>query len=272
MEKKERAGSVNTLGLNNHNKKSNKQNNVIDAIFIKDKYYTLEGIKNDLEKNKIKIKVINKIYNNMKNRVYDMNDNKNYFKNEVSEDIFLGLKTLDPNINNILVKKDLLSSKIKSISLKKNIDNKIYKDQGIQANNKNQLRISNNFLFPNSPSFLPKLNVRYDDKKLNTLNTINTLNTLNLNSIRNCASSDIIIDKIIANSKNKKDILPKMVKNFYNDKKVRGYVPFIGNKESNTLFLRKFHKKYKKNFIQTEGNIDTLPKIFKVNRTINNNN
>ena len=272
VEQKERAGSVNTLGLNNHNKKSNKQNNVIDAIFIKDKYYTLEGIKNDLEKNKIKIKVINKIYNNMKNRVYDMNDNKNYFKNEVSEDIFLGQKTLDPNINNILVKKDLLSSKFKSISLKKNIDNKIYKDQGIQANNKNQLRISNNFLFPNSPSFLPKLNVRYDDKKLNTLNTINTLNTLNLNSIRNCASSDIIIDKIIANSKNKKDILPKMVKNFYNDKKVRGYVPFIGNKESNTLFLRKFHKKYKKNFIQTEGNIDTLPKIFKVNRTINNNN
>ena len=130
-------------------------------------------------------------------------------------------------------------------------------------------------MFPNSPSFLPKLNIRYDDKKINNLNkinTLNTLNTLNLNSIRNCASSEIIIDKIIAKSKNKKDILPKMVKNFYNDKKIRGYVPFIGNKESNTVFLRKFHKKYQKNYIKTEGNINTLPKILKVNRTINDNN
>jgi len=271
VEQKERAGSVNTLGLNNRNKKGNNENNDTDAIFIKDKYYTLEVIKNNLEKNKNKIKVINRIYKNMKNRVFDDKDNKSCFKNEVSEDIFLNQKTLGPNINNIVIKKDLLSSKFKSISLKKNIDNKIYKDQGIQANNKNQLRISNNFLFAKSPSFLPKLNIRYDDKKLNSLNTINTLNTLNLNSIRNCASSDIIIDKIIAKSKNKKDILPKMVKNFYNDKKIRGYVPFIGNKESNTVFLRKFHQKYKRNFIQTEGNVDTLPKIFKVNRTINDN-
>ena len=274
VEQKERAGSVNASGLINHNKKKNNKDNDIDAIFIKDKYYTLEVIKNNLEKNKNKIKVINRIYKDMKNRIFDDKDNKNIFKNEVSEDIFLNQKTLDPNINNILIKKDLLSSKFKSISLKKNIDNKIYKEQGIQANNKNQLKISNNFLLPNSPSFLPKLNIRYDDKKINNLNkinTLNTLNTLNLNSIRNCASSEIIIDKIIAKSKNKKEILPKMVKNFYNDKKIRGYVPFIGNKESNTVFLRKFHKKYQKNYIKTEGNINTLPKILKVNRTINDN-
>ena len=269
VEQKERAGSVNTLGLKSHNKKGNNKNTDIDAIFIKDKYYTLEGIKNNLEKNKKKIKVINKLYKNMKNKIFDYKDNKSTFENEFSDDNFLNQKTLDSNANNIIIKKNLLSSKFKTISLNKNIDNKIYKDQGIQAYNKNPLKISNNYLFPKSPSFLPKLNIRYDDKKLNTLNTINTLN---LNSIRNCASNDLIIDKIIAKSKNKKDILPKMVKNFYNDKKIRGYVPFIGNKESNTVFLRKFHKKYQKNFIQTEGNIDTLPKIFKVNRSINTNN
>ena len=242
VEQKERAGSVNTLGLFNHNKKGKNKNNVIDAIFIKDKYYTLKGIKNDLEKNKNKINVVNRIYNNLKNGLFDVKDYKSNFKNEVSEDIFLIPKATDPNINNILIKKDLVSSKFKSISLKKNIDNKIYKSQGIQANTNNQLRISNNFLFPKSPSYLPKLNNRYDDNKLNTLNT---LNTINLNSIRNCASSGKIIDNIIAKTKNKKDILPKMVKNFYNDKKIKGYVPFIANKESNTLFLRKFHKKYK---------------------------
>ena len=39
--------------------------------------------------------------------------------------------------------------------------------------------------------------------------------------------------------------IPEIVKDYYLNIKKRGYIPFIANKESNTLFLRKYHKKYK---------------------------
>ena len=63
--------------------------------------------------------------------------------------------------------------------------------------------------------------------------------------------------------KSKKSIIPKIVKNFYDNKKSKGYIPFIANKESNTLFLRKYHQKYNKNILNTESNLKSLPKIYK---------
>ena len=96
-------------------------------------------------------------------------------------------------------------------------------------NNKNQLIISKNFLLFNFPSQLPKLNSESKNNKLNE--NINT---------RNC-SSGAFIDKMIHNSK--KAIIPKIVKHFYDNKKIKGLVPYINNKESNTLFLRKYNKK-----------------------------
>jgi hypothetical protein len=41
--------------------------------------------------------------------------------------------------------------------------------------------------------------------------------------------------------------MPEIIKQFYKDKKKKGYVSFIPNKEFNTLFLKRYHKKYNKN-------------------------
>ena len=46
---------------------------------------------------------------------------------------------------------------------------------------------------------------------------------------------------------NHKVLIPEIIRNFYNDIKMKGYVSLMPNKESNTLFLRKFHKKYNLN-------------------------
>ena len=78
------------------------------------------------------------------------------------------------------------------------------------------------------------------------------------------------MDKIIEQSK--KAIIPQIVKNFYDNKKIKGYIPFIANKESNTVFLRKYHNKYNKNILHTEGNEKKLPNIYKympLNKGIN---
>ncbi len=40
------------------------------------------------------------------------------------------------------------------------------------------------------------------------------------------------------------EFAPHIVKKFYSQIKRKGYVVFAPNKENNTLFLRKFHKKY----------------------------
>ena len=41
--------------------------------------------------------------------------------------------------------------------------------------------------------------------------------------------------------------IPQIVKNYYLQKKQKGCIPLIVNKKSNTIFLRKYHKKYNEN-------------------------
>ena len=41
--------------------------------------------------------------------------------------------------------------------------------------------------------------------------------------------------------------IPDIVKNFYLEKKQKGCIPLIVNKKWNTIFLRKYHKKYNEN-------------------------
>ena len=53
---------------------------------------------------------------------------------------------------------------------------------------------------------------------------------------------------------NQKVLIPQIIRNYYNDKKMKGYASLIPNKESNTLFLRKFHKKYHLNEQNTSKN------------------
>jgi len=57
-------------------------------------------------------------------------------------------------------------------------------------------------------------------------------------------SDNLKIGKILEGINNK-EFMPEIIKQFYNDKKKKGYVSLIPKKEFNTLFLRRYHKKYK---------------------------
>jgi hypothetical protein len=252
----------------------------------------LDSIKKNIERNKNKILLINNIYakNNKKSKTIDKKQNDDiYHKKEMKEEceknikIRSNFKTINPEIeldNNLYKKINLElniknnSEKIKTIKCntnsEKNLNIKNIMDKkklNINMSNdsdNNLLVISNNYLLSKLPTHLPKLSLELKDK----------LN-LHLNSnhfIKNCSSSRAIMDKII--EKTKGAIVPKIVKNFYENQKNKGYIPFIANKESNTIFLRKYHKKYNKNIIYTEGNEKILPKIYKhmpLNRNFNPN-
>ena len=160
---------------------------------------------------------------------------KNSFKN---------FKTINNEYRNNIFKKSIDNKYPNNINFKKSDDNKV-----INEDNNNRLIISHNFLFSKSPSQLPKLNLEFQNNK-----------SINLDYVKNC-SSGVIVDNMIL--KTKKAIIPKIVKNFYDNKKIKGYIPFIANKESNTVFLRKYHNKYNKKILNTEGNLKMLPKIYK---------
>ena len=78
-------------------------------------------------------------------------------------------------------------------------------------------------------NILPKIEPKIrSDRYLN--------NSINSNSIINNSNRSRFNGKI-----------PDIVKNFYLEKKQKGCIPLIVNKRSNTIFLRKYHKKYNDN-------------------------
>ena len=95
---------------------------------------------------------------------------------------------------------------------------------------KNVQTIANSSNIENSElNFLPKIESRLRSNE-NLRNKLNSKN-MNTNSIRNQLN----------------DKIPQIVKNYYLQKKKKGYTPLIVNKKSNTIFLRKYHKKYNEN-------------------------
>ena len=73
-------------------------------------------------------------------------------------------------------------------------------------------------------------------------------------------SDSLKIGKILEGINNK-ELMPEIIKQFYKDKKKKGYVSLIPNKEFNTLFLRKYHKKYNKNEQNSNSNNSNKEKI-----------
>ena len=285
IEETERIDSADFYKLKN---KIKKDNNTVDAIFIIDKYYTLEGIKKSIERNKNKIEIVNKLYKNqniksktidkkkikriddeneedLKNEIENINSDNNHKSINPDKDIDYNLYkriNLKLNIKNSFKNFKTINNEYRHNIFKKSIDNKYSNNKNIsnfqksddnkvinEDNNNNRLIISHNFLFSKSPSQLPKLNLEFQNNK-----------SINLNYVKNC-SSGVIMDNMIL--KTKKAIIPKIVKNFYDNKKIKGYIPYIANKESNTVFLRKYHNKYNNKILNTEGNLKILPKIYK---------
>ena len=73
-------------------------------------------------------------------------------------------------------------------------------------------------------------------------------------------SDSLKIGKILEGINNK-ELMPEIIKQFYKDKKKKGYVSLIPNKEFNTLFLRRYHKKYNKNEQNSNSNNSNKEKI-----------
>ena len=75
-------------------------------------------------------------------------------------------------------------------------------------------------------------------------NGIQNISNVNINK----ALSRYICKQDITNEKNKEDIKkrvsPDVIKSFYNKLKKRGYSSFIPNKQNNTIFTRKYRRKY----------------------------
>jgi hypothetical protein len=90
--------------------------------------------------------------------------------------------------------------------------------------------VANNSNEENSKlNFLPKIEQRYRVVQ-------NLKNALNLNNINASLNRNQLNEKI-----------PQIVKNYYFQIKQKGCIPLIANKKSNTIFLRKYHKKYNEN-------------------------
>ena len=110
------------------------------------------------------------------------------------------------------------------------LDTKLTTNNNINTNENNiniintSSNISNNE--NNKLSILPKIIPKF--KSNNIFNNSSNSNSINNYSNRNKSSGKI----------------PDIVKNYYSQIKQKGYIPLIVNKRSNTIFLRKYHKKY----------------------------
>ena len=126
---------------------------------------------------------------------------------------FKNIKPLNLTVEKQIINKKLISS------------NNTYNNATInQTLNPN---LQNNINMDTSSSELPKISQRakYIDYLKKTTNIYSNQNNFNKNKANNR--------------------IPEIVKEYYSQIRKKGCIPLITNKESNTIFLRKFHKKYK---------------------------
>ena len=87
-----------------------------------------------------------------------------------------------------------------------------------------------------SNSLLPKLDLKLTKIK-------KKIHSLNKEKISKLTNDKLLQNNKIKNSSRKEDG-KDLIKEYYNDIKKKGYLSFIPNKGANTIFMRKFHKKY----------------------------
>ena len=139
----------------------------------------------------------------------------NKYSNQINQFIPMSISPINPKIfhNKKSIYLNLLSQNNINENDSKNIKNLKNKEE--QENSKLNIL----------PKIEPKIRL---DKYLN--------NSPNSNSIINNSNRNRFNGRI-----------PDIVKNFYLEKKQKGCIPLIVNKRSNTIFLRKYHKKYNEN-------------------------
>ena len=194
------------------------------------RYKKLSPIKTDTHENSKSIIQITENYNNKESdsQIRKLNINKiRLLINPISP---ISIKSI--NVRNFKKIKPLNLTTEKKIINKKlissnNINNKAIINQTINPNIQNNINTINNLMIDTSSSELPKISQRskYMDYLTKTTNTYSNQNNYNKNKV-NCK-------------------IPEIVKEYYSQIRKKGCIPLITNKESNTLFLRKYHKKYK---------------------------
>ena len=220
-----------------------------------------------------KYKNINIIKNN------DTNDNNINYKSVINTNKFntpknkgTSLDMLSKKMNKINYSKLLINNKsplsintyngrsIKSISNKKKLNiEKININKNIIAsfnsrNNRSLINQTNSYLGPNNylNNYATVLSILPNIHRKQKITEYTTTKTSMINNF---------------NKKIKSEKIPNIVKDYYSKIKQKGYIPLITNKESNTIFLRKYNRKYKdveeqtqnKNFSKNEG---ILPRIY----------
>ena len=138
----------------------------------------------------------------------------NNYRNKMNTFIPMTVNSIDPTLFNNNYSLDAKLTTNNNINTNENNINIINTSSNISNNENNKLSIL--------PKIIPKF------KSNNIFNNSSNSNSINNYSNRNKSSGKI----------------PDIVKNYYSQIKQKGYIPLIVNKRSNTIFLRKYHKKY----------------------------
>ena len=250
-----------------------------DADYIKIE----EQNKNETSFDKNKYKKINTIKANQTN-IKHIHKNYISIKNS-SECTFTNTKerynSIDFNNQNKFIKKNnkklLLINPISPMSIKPLNMRDIHNKKALPLNlNIERIKYDKKFIITNNTINNKILVNQSSNTYTNTNTSINNENTVSLilpNIQRKSKFTEYLLrtpnSNYIKNTFKKKissEKIPEIVKNYYSKIKKRGYIPLIVNKESNTIFLRKYHKKYndvenelENKSINKNGNI--LPRI-----------
>ena len=268
----------NSITLNNSNNKTINNNNNINKN--KDLYKTINVNRSILYDSKFK----------------DNSQNTNIInKDSISSSKFSHFN----NNENEEKKQNLNNENESNINQKNNIDDNLdKKEQIIKDNTFNfsyvplNLICQNDIIENQNKPFISNINklLAINKKTLDCYNNVGLVNNQNNNNKNNKSDRTTelknrlkILNKKyqiknknkelnkgkIKNKINKQDLIPIIIKDFYKDIRLNGYISFIHNREMNTVFMRKYNKKYdsakkasnniKKNLLKRS---DSLPLIF----------
>ena len=236
------------------------------AVLIKNKYFSLEKLKNkfnelDLQNNK-KRDIVNVIQSNKYSNLYNNNEiNSNNSVNSVSNNNEINKEFTPKGIQRFL---NYHLSYVPLI----NLSNKHLKEEKSNYNSffKNKSKEKSLQSLNSSKANIKCHTFRYRDKNKNLINILNNNNSNfkeafksfsepkeNLTSRNNLYDNGSETNRIPINEK---------IKHFYKDMKLKGYLSLITNIQNNTFFLRKFNKKYisamKNNISYNESKAKTI--------------
>ena len=205
-----------------------------------------EDLKNLLENN------YQSNHENQKNINVNSNREKNYSTKKFKKD----------NLSIKITENEKFQKKRNNVSLQNVINGKIINKYPNQINQFIPMSISpiNPKIFHNKKSIYLNIfsqnNINENDSKIiQTLQNKVEQENSKLNILPKIEPK-IRSDRFLNNSINSNNIInnsnrsrfngkiPDIIKNFYLEKKQKGCIPLIVNKRSNTIFLRKYHKKY----------------------------